>query len=324
MKCHRKHYKVKCLVLLNMLSHMIQFWLDNFLNSTQLNKLVIFGVGLIGGSVALALKRHHSNLHIVGIGRSEDNLQSALDLNVINEAQTNIASAMNNADLVIIATPVAQTSTILQAIKPHLNPHTVITDVGSTKSDVTEVAKQILGAQFSQFVAGHPIAGAEKSGVTAAKADLFDGKNIVLTPEKDTNPQALALVRQIWATCGANVSDMSAEQHDRIFAAVSHLPHLLAFALVDDLASRPNAKQLFDFAASGFRDFTRIAGSHPEMWRDISLANRDALLQELDAYQTELNQIKILLTDNNGNGLQGLFERASKARNQWEKYREKQ
>lgn len=307
-----------------MLSHMIQFGLDNFLNSTQLNKLVIFGVGLIGGSVALALKRHHPNLHIVGIGRSEDNLQSALDLNVINEAQTNIALAMSNADLVMIATPVAQTSNILEAIKPHLNQHTVITDVGSTKSDVTEIAKQILGAQFSQFVAGHPIAGAEKSGVTAAKAELFDGKNIVLTPEPSTNPQALALVRKLWATCGANVSEMEAAQHDRIFAAVSHLPHLLAFALVDDLASRPNAKQLFDFAASGFRDFTRIAGSHPEMWRDISLANRDALLEELDAYQTELNQIKTLLTNNDGERLQSLFERASKARNQWAKNRENQ
>lgn len=303
---------------------MLQFELDNFPNSTQLNKLVIFGVGLIGGSVALALKRHHPNLHIVGIGRSEDSLQSALDLNVINEAQTNISVAMSNADLVIIATPVAQTSNILSAIKPHLNPHTVITDVGSTKSDVIQVAKEILGEQFNQFVAGHPIAGAEKSGVTAAKADLFDGKNIVLTPEPSTNPQALALVRQMWTSCGANLSEMTASQHDRIFAAVSHLPHLLAFALVDDLAARPNAKQLFDFAASGFRDFTRIAGSHPEMWRDISLANRDALLKELDAYQSELSQIKTLLTNNDGNGLQTLFERASKARTQWAKDRENQ
>jgi prephenate dehydrogenase len=303
---------------------MLQFELDNFLNSTQLNKLVIFGVGLIGGSVALALKRIHPNLHIVGIGRSEDNLQSALDLNVIDQAQTDIASAMSNTDLIIIATPVAQTRNILDAIKRHLTPHTVITDVGSTKSDVIQVAKEILGAQFSQFVAGHPIAGAEKSGVTAAQADLFDGKNIVLTPEPSTNPQALALVRQMWATCGAKLSEMTASQHDSIFAAVSHLPHLLAFALVDDLAARPNAKQLFDFAASGFRDFTRIAGSHPEMWRDISLANRDALLKELDAYQSELNQIKTLLANNDGNGLQMLFDRASKARNQWAKDKEKQ
>jgi prephenate dehydrogenase len=303
---------------------MLQFELDNFLNSTQLNKLVIFGVGLIGGSVALALKRIHPNLHIVGIGRSEDNLQSALDLNAIDQAQTDIASAMSNTDLIIIATPVAQMRNILDVIKRHLTPHTVITDVGSTKSDVIQVAKEILGAQFSQFVAGHPIAGAEKSGVTAAKADLFDGKNIVLTPEPSTNPQALALVRQMWATCGAKLIEMTASQHDSIFAAVSHLPHLLAFALVDDLAARPNAKQLFDFAASGFRDFTRIAGSHPEMWRDISLANRDALLKELDAYQSELNQIKTLLANNDGNGLQMLFDRASKARNQWAKDKEKQ
>lgn len=289
-----------------------------------MNKLVIFGVGLIGGSVALALKRHYPKLHIVGIGRTGDHLQSALELNVINEAQTDIASAMQNADLVLIATPVAQTSRILSAIKPHLSINTVITDVGSTKSDVNQVAKETLGEQFSQFVAGHPIAGAEKSGVTAAKADLFDGKNVVLTPEPNTNPQALALVRQMWATCGANVSEMPAAKHDSIFAAVSHLPHLLAFALVDDLAARTNAKQLFDFAASGFRDFTRIAGSHPEMWRDISLANRDALLQELEAYQAELNQIKTLLTNHDGDGLQVIFDRASKARNQWAKDREKQ
>ncbi len=281
-------------------------------------------MGLIGGSVALALKRHHPHLHIVGIGRSGDNLQSAIDLNVISESQTDIAAAIHDADLVIIATPVAQTSSILSAIKHHLAPHTTITDVGSTKSDVIQFAQAILGERVSQFVAGHPIAGAEKSGVTAAKADLFDGKNVVLTPDISTNPQALALVRQMWATCGASVSEMSATQHDSIFAAVSHLPHLLAFALVDDLAARTNAKQLFDFAASGFRDFTRIAGSHPEMWRDISLANRDALLKEIDAYQVELNQIKTLLTNHDGDGLHMLFDRASKARTQWAKDREKQ
>ena len=172
-------------------------------------------------------------------------------------------------------------------------------------------------SQFSQFVGGHPIAGAEKSGVTAAKEDLFLGKNVVLTPTTETNIHAVAGVAQFWKTCGANVSEMSAEDHDCIFAAVSHLPHLLAFALVDEIASRPNAEQLFNFAASGFRDFTRIAGSHPEMWRDICLANKSALLSELTAYQDELDQLKQLLEHKDGAALQALFERASMARNNW-------
>ncbi|HYN53949.1 MAG TPA: prephenate dehydrogenase/arogenate dehydrogenase family protein, partial [Methylotenera sp.] len=168
-----------------------------------------------------------------------------------------------------------------------------------------------------QFIGGHPIAGAEKSGVTAANADLYTHKNVVLTPTFNTNKQAIDVVTQLWQTCGAKVSEMSAETHDSIFAAVSHLPHLLAFALVDDIAARPNAQQLFSFAASGFRDFTRIAGSHPEMWRDISLANKDALLNELTAYQAEILSLKTMLQNEDGTGLQALFERASVARNAW-------
>jgi len=195
----------------------------------------------------------------------------------------------------------------------------VITDAGSTKTDVIASAKAVLGDQFNQFVGGHPIAGAEKSGAAAALADLFVGKNVVITPTADTNANAITAVNDLWRNCGANVSTMSAEQHDAIFAAVSHLPHLLAFALVDDIASRPNAAQLFSFAASGFRDFTRIAGSHPEMWRDISMANKQALLNEITAYESELAMIKQLLINNDSVGLEALFERASHARNQWAK-----
>jgi prephenate dehydrogenase len=282
-----------------------------------LKKIVIFGVGLIGGSVALALKKNGSTAQLVGVGRSSKNLQTALDLGVIDLATSDIAMALNNADMALIAAPVAQTTRILQSIKPHLNTKTIITDAGSTKCDVSACAKEILGKQYNQFIGGHPIAGAEKSGVAAATADLFLGKNVVLTPAPETDRDAVACVAGFWEACGANVSEMSAETHDRIFAAVSHLPHLLAFALVDDIASRPNAQQLFSFAASGFRDFTRIAGSHPEMWRDISLANKTALLDELSAYQNELAQLKQLLTNNDGDGLQALFERASVARNAW-------
>jgi len=282
-----------------------------------LKKIVIFGVGLIGGSVALALKKAGSTAQIVGVGRSSESLQAALDLGVIDTATSDIATAVTDADIILIAAPVAQTSSILNAIKPYLTASTVITDAGSTKSDVLQCAQEILGTQFSQFVGGHPIAGAEKSGVTAAMADLYTNKNVVLTPTTATNTSATRQVTALWQSCGANVSEMSAATHDGIFAAVSHLPHLLAFALVDDIAARPNAEQLFGFAASGFRDFTRIAGSHPEMWRDISLANRTALLSELNAYQAELARLHDLLEREDGNGLQALFERASIARNNW-------
>ncbi|HQS38542.1 MAG: prephenate dehydrogenase [Methylotenera sp. 17-45-7] len=284
-----------------------------------MKKIVIFGVGLIGGSVALALKKAGSTAQIVGLGRSTESLQTALALGVIDVASTDVASAVQNADLILIATPVAQTPAILKAIQPHLSPNTIITDAGSTKSDVLAYAQATLGAQAKQFVGGHPIAGAEKSGVSAATVDLYSNKNVVLTPIQDNSVDAIQQVKNLWQSCGANVSEMSAATHDSIFAAVSHLPHLLAFALVDDIASRPNAEQLFGFAASGFRDFTRIAGSHPEMWRDISLANKTALLSELIAYQAELAQLKQLLENEDGAGLQALFERASTARNAWAK-----
>lgn len=274
-------------------------------------------MGLIGGSVALALKKAGLATHIVGVGRTEKSLKEALDLGVIDSAETNIEAAIQDADLILIAAPVAQTSAILQSIKPHLNNLTVITDAGSTKADVLACAKAVLGAQFNQFLGGHPIAGAEKSGVSAAMPDLYVGKNVVLTPTAENSIDAVASVTKLWQACGANVSEMTAETHDGIFAAVSHLPHLLAFALVDDIASRPNAAQLFSFAASGFRDFTRIAGSHPEMWRDISLANKAALLSELTAYLLELSQLKQLLEHEDSDGLQALFERASVARNNW-------
>ncbi len=282
-----------------------------------MKKIVIFGVGLIGGSLALALRVQFADLQVVGVARNADNLQDALKLKVIDIAETDISHALKNAELVIIATPVAQTPHILSAILPHLESQTVITDVGSTKSDVVGYAEEILGKKSLQFVAGHPIAGAEKSGVAAAKADLFINKNIVLTPTANCNKDAIQKVRAMWLATGANVSEMTASQHDSIFAAVSHLPHLLAFALVDELASRDNAQQLLDFAASGFRDFTRIAGSNPEMWRDISLANRDALLQEIHAYQNALSKLQESLKNQDATSMQSMFERASEARNAW-------
>jgi len=293
-----------------------------------LNKIVIFGVGLIGGSVALALKKTVAAPKIVGVGRNLENLKLALNLGVIDEAESNVAKAVTDADLILIATPVAQTPKILEAIIPHLGQNAVVTDAGSTKSDieqyVIDASIQAKNPQhfLSQFVGAHPIAGAEKSGVTAAKNDLFIGKNVVLTPNENTSAEAIKLVRELWQITGANVSEMTAQAHDQIFAAVSHLPHLLAFALVNNLANRPNAKQLFDFAASGFRDFTRIAGSSPEMWRDISLANKTALMNELEAYQSEISALQNLLKSEDSQGLQAMFEHASQARLAWQKERE--
>ncbi|KQT34518.1 prephenate dehydrogenase/arogenate dehydrogenase family protein [Methylophilus sp. Leaf414] len=282
-------------------------------------KIVIFGVGLIGGSVALALKKLPNPPHITGVGRSNQSLQEALSLGLIDSAETDIAIALENADLILIATPVAQTPAILKSILPHLAAQTVITDAGSTKSDVMAYAEAELGEQFKQFVGGHPIAGAEKSGPAAAMADLYIGKNVILTPGLVTDPEAVLKVTELWKVCGALVSNMRPEEHDSVFAAVSHLPHLLAFALVEDLAKRDNAELLFKFAASGFRDFTRIAGSHPEMWRDIALANKQALLQELNTYQQAIGKMTALLENNDHEGLFALFEHASHARNAWAK-----
>lgn len=284
-----------------------------------MNKLVIFGVGLIGGSLALALKKAGAVKTIVGVGRSAESLQQALDLGVIDQAESDVKSAIQDADAIIIATPVAQTPSILEAIKPHLAANTIISDAGSTKGDVVQYVAQILGDKAHQFVPAHPIAGAEKSGVTAAKVDLYQNKNVVLTPNAETSEGGIKLIRTMWQHCGARVMQMSAEQHDQIFAAVSHLPHLLAFTLVEELAARPNAEQLFSFAASGFRDFTRIAGSHPEMWRDISLGNKPALLKEIKAYQQQLAHLNTLLESDDGASLEALFERASVARNNWAK-----
>jgi prephenate dehydrogenase len=280
-------------------------------------KLVIFGVGLIGGSVALALKKQANAPLCVGIGRNRTNLDQALALGIIDTIETDIAVALKDADMVLIAAPVAQTKNILQRIQPHLNASTIITDAGSTKSDVVAMAQAILGDRANQFVGGHPIAGAEKSGASAAMADLYLGKNVVLTPSSLNSQDAIQQVRQLWQSCGAKVIEMSAEKHDNIFATVSHLPHLLAFVLVEEIASRDNAKELLNFAASGFRDFTRIAGSSPEMWRDISVANKTALLNEISTYEQALSKLKQTLANEDADALEALFERASAARNQW-------
>lgn len=284
------------------------------------SKVVICGVGLIGGSFALACKAalgRRSDVRFVGMGRTRAPLAQALQLGVIDAIATDWASALAGADLVVLGMPVGQMPAVMRALMPHLEPQTIVTDGGSTKSDVVAAARAAFGDKIAQFVPGHPIAGAEKSGVAAAKADLYRGKRVVLTPLPENPPAAVRAVRAVWELCGAKVSELAPEAHDRVFAAVSHLPHLLAFALVHDLATRDNSEQLFGFAAGGFRDFTRIASSHPEMWRDICLANRKALLKELDAYIAELLRTRVLLASADGPGLEGMFATARARRDAW-------
>jgi prephenate dehydrogenase len=284
--------------------------------SFHINRLAIAGVGLIGGSLAAALKRAGAVDEIIGLGRSRETLEQARSLGLIDRIAESPAQAAL-ADVVVLAMPVAQTEAVLAALAPHLAERAIITDVGSTKSDVITAARRTLGGGFSRFVPGHPIAGAERNGPQAAQADLFRDRNVVLCPEAETESHAIDAVSQLWQAAGAHVVTMSASKHDRIFAAVSHLPHLAAFALVDDLASREEAADFFRFAASGFRDFTRIAGSSPEMWRDIALANREALLAELSAYMNKLGEIATALEGRDPGKLEEIFTRASQARRNW-------
>ncbi len=278
-------------------------------------KIAIIGVGLIGGSFALALRRGRGDVHVIGVDRDAGALEVALQLGVIDEAAS--AEATASCDVILLAVPVRQMPLVLAQIASTLKPETVITDMGSTKQDVIAAARIALGEKISQFVPGHPIAGREHGGVACADRELFEGKNVVLTPIPENTAQAIEWVSSLWHSCGARVVEMPAEVHDGVFAAVSHLPHLLAFALVDELAARPNARTLFSFAASGFRDFTRIAGSSPEMWRDIALNNRDSLLRELTAYETRIAELRCALESSDADALEAMMARAKQARDRW-------
>jgi len=280
-------------------------------------KVVIFGVGLIGGSFALALRRANAVGEIVGFGRSAATLKQARQFGLIDRIGDDVAREVRDADLILLATPVAQMAEIFARIAPHLGANTLITDGGSTKADVVEAARQQLGAKIAHFIPAHPVAGAELSGPAAALAELYQGKKVVLTPLPENSPADIARVRAAWEACGALVSELTPERHDEVFAAVSHLPHLLAFTLVHDLAQRDDRDLLLSFAASGFRDFTRIAASSPEMWRDISLANRDALLGEIEQYAAELYKLHQALQQRDAAKLEEIFSLAQKVRSNW-------
>jgi prephenate dehydrogenase len=275
-------------------------------------KLAVIGVGLIGGSFALGLKKAKAVSHVVGVGRNQANLDVARERGIIDSVAPDVAAAAREADVVLVAAPVGQYEAIFSSLQ---KSRALITDAGSTKRDVVAAARKGLGKTVARFVPGHPIAGAEKSGAAAASAELFRNRRVVLTPLAENEEDSIAKVQALWSACGAKVSRMGAEEHDAVLAAVSHLPHLLAFALVHEVAERENSAELFSFAAGGFRDFTRIASSHPEMWRDICVANRDRLLDEVSRFSKKLDHVKALL--DNPEKLEKLFAEARAARDAW-------
>ncbi|WP_027804002.1 prephenate dehydrogenase [Paraburkholderia dilworthii] len=293
------------------------------------NKLVIFGVGLIGGSLARALREHgeaDGARTVIGVGRSAASSARAVELGVIDRAaalndDAALREALAGADVVLLAAPVAQTQPLLECIAPFLDANTIITDAGSTKSDVVAAARAALGARIGQFVPGHPIAGREASGVEAALPDLYVGRNVVLCPLPENAESTVERIAAMWRATGALVRDMAPEQHDRVFASVSHLPHVLSFALVEQILNSPDAALKFSFAAGGFRDFTRIAASSPEMWRDVCVANRAALLDELDAYTAVLARLRTAIEAADGAALEAVFARSRVARTEWQEQR---
>jgi prephenate dehydrogenase len=288
----------------------------------RIDKLVVVGVGLIGGSFALALKGAGAVGRVVGVGRSARNIYRAQELKIIDSAGAPDAATFGDADLVLLAVPVGQMQDVMRTIAPLLGDKTVVTDAGSTKEDVVALARKELKASLARFVPGHPIAGTEKSGAEAAFPELYRERKVVLTPLKGTSPRAKALVKGAWESCGAKVFELEPREHDAVLATVSHLPHVLAYALVDRVAASRDAKRLFSYAAGGFRDFTRIASSHPEMWRDICMANRKALLTELDRYGRGLARVKRMLERGDAKALEALFAGARAARDRWLKNRE--
>ncbi len=283
----------------------------------RLKSVAVIGVGLVGGSFALAARRGGVAASVIGFDRDREALERAAALGVIDRVADSVSEAAAGADLVVVAVPVRAAGPVLHDVAIALGPQAVVTDVGSTKAEVVRVAREELRARFPRFVPGHPIAGREASGVEAAAPDLFRGARVVLTPAAETEPGALALVREAWEALGARVVSLGAEDHDRVFAAVSHLPHILSFALVSEIASRADAAELLGFAAGGFRDFTRIAASSPEMWRDVALQNRDALLEEIDKYGARLALFRALVEKGDGPALQRLMAEARTTRSGW-------
>ena len=283
----------------------------------RIGKLAVIGVGLIGGSFAMALRKARAVGRVVGVGRTRRNLATALRLGIVDEIAVDAVTAVRDADFVLLGVPVGQMPEVMARIAPHVARHAVISDAGSTKQDVIASARRFLKDSLGRFVPAHPVAGTEMSGAGAAFATLYRGRNVILTPQAETSRTAIATVRRAWEACGARVVRLRPDEHDAIFAAVSHLPHVVAFALVGALARRRNARKLFAFSAGGLRDTVRIAGSSPEMWRDICVSNRDALLEALDAYMEELERARGAIAAADAETLGRMFEAARAARARW-------
>ena len=283
----------------------------------KINRLCVIGVGLIGGSVARALREANGVQQVVGAGRDAAHLERAKQLGVIDDYDTDLATAAKDADLILIATPLGATQAVLQAIKPSITARTIISDVGSAKECVLEQAKAVFGELPPKLVPGHPIAGTEKSGVEASFAELFQDRRVILSPHATTDKTALETVRQMWQACGASVIEMQAHHHDEVLAATSHLPHMLAYALVDTLARMDDSREIFEFAAGGFRDFTRIASSDPAMWHDIFMANRKEIVKVLRAFNNDLHRLTKAVEDGDSQFLKDTFTRAKQARDEF-------
>jgi len=280
------------------------------------NKLCIIGVGLIGGSIARAAKRHGLCKTIVGFGREDDlpNLQSAKELGVIDSYYVDIADAVADADCIVIATPVGAIESVFGLLKPFWNENAIYTDVGSTKGNVIAAAERVFGFVPDNLVPAHPIAGAEQSGVTASVAGLFINKRLIITPDKATRLDAVKKMQVFWGQLGTQVAIMDAAHHDAVLAATSHLPHIVAFAMVDMLGHKDEQSEIFKYAASGFRDFTRIASSDPTMWLDICTANKNEIIPLIQQLKVELDKIQQLLDSNDHQQLFNTFTYAGKAR----------
>jgi len=283
----------------------------------MIKRLCIIGVGLIGGSLARAVKRAGYYEEVVGHGRDEQQLRRAVELGVIDRYEKDPARAVSGADMIVLAVPLGAMEGVMRAIAPHLKSGAIITDVGSAKGSVVAAAQAAFGAVPNYFVPGHPIAGTEKNGVEASFAKLFQGRRVILTPLADTDAAALAAVRRLWEQAGAEVVEMSVEHHDEVLAATSHLPHMLAFALVDTLARMHEQAEIFRYAAGGFRDFTRIASSDPVMWRDICLANRDAIAAMIDRFQGDLVGLPEAIVQGDAKRIENIFTRAKAARDRY-------
>ena len=280
-------------------------------------KVLIIGVGLIGGSMALCLKKQKMTDCVVGFDCDLLNAEAAKKAGIIDRIGHIFSEDIPTADLIILAVPVGEMANTMQAIASYLNDRCLLVDVGSTKVSVIDAARQYLGHHVERFVPSHPIAGAEKNGALAAKADLFNNHQVVMTPLPENAVTSVGKINTFWEVCGASVVTMTAERHDRFFAAVSHLPHLLSYALVYEISRRENGDEFFSFAAGGFRDFTRIAASSPHMWKDICLANKAAILEEMTAYESVLSELKDCLINEDSEHLMEIFEASRKARRYW-------